>query len=268
MTYHLPHRSVLSLAVAVSTLASTSLAFAEETKDTTKDEAAQEEAPGTKTHSLGFRARALTIPKYVIGMFADGGASVDGYQFGLEYGTKKRNFETIVALSYTTYGMDAVPFKGKSDPDTGWEKVDVNLSVVYATVDFLWSTDLSPKWSILYGGSGGLGIVFGTFHRHQLTPTAGSTAGDPSTYVPCVPTNGDGTQYVGPTNVYCGNDNDHYGRDEPTWLSGGSKPFVMPWLALQTGVRFQASDQFALRLDAGLGVTGFFLGLGGQYGLL
>jgi hypothetical protein len=42
---------------------------------------------------------------------------------------------------------------------------------------------------------------------------------------------------------------------------------VFPWLALQTGIRYKPHRNFAARLDLGVGTSGFFFGLGADYGL-
>jgi hypothetical protein len=36
---------------------------------------------------------------------------------------------------------------------------------------------------------------------------------------------------------------------------------------MQTGFRYKPSKKFVGRLDAGFGTSGFFIGLGGDYGL-
>ena len=67
---------------------------------------------------------------------------------------------------------------------------------------------------------------------------------------------------------YCGTDNNHYGSyTEPSWADGGSKPIIFPWLVFQTGFRYKPHRNFVARLDAGFGTSGFFFGLGADYGL-
>jgi hypothetical protein len=101
----------------------------------------------------------------------------------------------------------------------------------------------------------GLGIVWGPLYRNQAYPDASGK------YQKCV---GVGN----PRADYCGGDNDHYGNyEEKGWADGGSKPSVFPWLALQTGLRYKPHRNFVARLDAGFGLSGFFLGLGADYGL-
>ena len=69
--------------------------------------------------------------------------------------------------------------------------------------------------------------------------------------------------------AYCDFTNDHYGAyAEPSWAHGGSKPFIVPWLALpQIGFRYKPIKQFEARFDAGFSISGFFLGLAASYGL-
>ncbi len=71
-----------------------------------------------------------------------------------------------------------------------------------------------------------------------------------------------------PDASYCDDKNDHYGNyTEKSWAGGGSKPIFFPWLALQTGIRFKPSHSIATRLDLGFGTSGFFFGIGADYGL-
>lgn len=224
--------------------------------------------PDKKTQAIGVRGRYMMLPKFMLNLFADGGATLTSPAVGLEYSSRKGNFESVAALSYARWGMPTSPFRSKNDPDEAFEIVDIKLNVLYATVDFLWSAPITDKVKFLYGGSGGAGIVFGEFTRHQAQPVDGATPGDPTTYVRC-PRNADGTASGLATQTrYCASDNDHYGRDEKSWFGGGSKPVLLPWLAVQTGVRVEATDQLTFRLDLGFGVTGVYFGLAGQYGLL
>jgi len=71
-----------------------------------------------------------------------------------------------------------------------------------------------------------------------------------------------------PGTNYCDMSNDHYGDyTEKSWTDGGSKPILFPWFVLQTGLRYKPHRNFAGRLDLGFGTSGFFLGLGLDYGI-
>jgi hypothetical protein len=220
------------------------------------------EAKGTTYQLLGLRARMVLIPQFMFGLFgADGGRTVWSPQVGPEFAVRRNGFEYDLWLTYSSYSMSNSPFKSSSDPDTAYEIVSSSIKTISIGSDFLWSAPINPRLSFVYGGGAGIGVVFGDLNRTQSYPPG--TPGDPNTYLPCVaPGN--------PSQSYCGNDNTHYpGYKEPSWISGGSKPIVFPWIApFQMGLRWKPSPKVALRLDTGFSFPGpFFFGLSGQYGL-
>jgi hypothetical protein len=132
---------------------------------------------------------------------------------------------------------------------------------LYVTADFLWSHDLAPEFAFNYGVGAGVGFVWGDLNRTQAYPGSGANSSTGAGYKACPSPGFDGQGY-------CGSDNNHYaGYTEPSWANGGSKPIVFPWLVLQTGFRYKPHKNFIARLDAGFGTSGFFLGLGADYGL-
>jgi hypothetical protein len=124
----------------------------------------------------------------------------------------------------------------------------------------MWSTDdFTPGFSMIYGAGAGLGFVFGDLVRTQAYPPGGTT--DPYQYERC-------TGLGSPSGGYCDDENEHYnGYVEPSWADGGSSPLIFPWIAANIGLRYKFARQFAMRLDAGLMLTGAFVGVGGDFGL-
>jgi len=214
------------------------------------------EHPGQVYRFVGLRYRGIIVPKFMINMFgADGGRTVYVHDFGPEFAIRKDGFEYDFSLTYASYQMDPTPIKASSDPENAWEIVTSNLKMINLKADFLWSTDFSPEFALNYGIGAGFGIVFGDLHRVQAYKNANGA------YQPCA-------AQGSPDPSYCGSDNDHYDNySEPSWANGGSKPILFPWLALQTGFRFKPTKHFVARLDAGFGTSGFFVGLGADYGL-
>jgi hypothetical protein len=226
------------------------------------DPASPFEKNDTTYRFIGARFRYIIIPQFYMGIFGDGGTTVGVPAFGPEFTIRKNGFEYVMSVMYASYAMDPTPFKAKTDPNDAWEIVDTSIKSVYFMSDFLWSAEMSPKFSFIYGGGFGLAGVFGDIHRQQAHPGTGSP-NDPSTYVPCVgPMN--------PTGTYCGRDNDHYGNyTEPSWANGGSKPILFPWMSVQTGFRFKPHKQFMGRVDIGWNIlNGPFFGLALNYGLI
>jgi hypothetical protein len=222
------------------------------------------EKEGKDYYFVGLRYRHTLLPKFILSIFAAGGptlVSVPG--FGVEVSKRRDGFEMIGALTYVDYSMKPFPFKGKNEVDQAYEIVESKLKMINATADFLWSSKIAgDQLSFLYGLTAGLGIVWGDLYRTQATPPNGSSPGDPYTYVPCVaPGN--------PNSQYCANDNSHYpGYSEPSWAGGGYRPIIYPTFGLQMGLRWKPVKEFAARLDVGFNLfSGFFFGLGGDYGI-
>ena len=222
------------------------------------------ELPNKTYLFVGARYRAIILPKFMMNLFGSGGKTLLVHGVGPEFSIRKNAFEYNLSIWYAGYGMDPTPFKAKDDGAQAWELVESKLKSIFITADFLWSQDFSPEFALNYGMAGGFGIIFGDLYRTQAYP--GRADADPNTgegFVKCAgPSNPDPT-YCGPLT-----DNNHYnGYTEPSWSGGGSKPIIFPWLALQTGLRYKPHRNFAARFDAGFGTSGFFLGLGLDYGL-
>ncbi|MEI9937476.1 MAG: hypothetical protein WDO69_09660 [Pseudomonadota bacterium] len=219
------------------------------------------EQPGKTYYGVGLRYRAIIVPKFMMNLFGDGGRTMVANGIGPEFTIRKDAFEYEFSAMYTSYAMDPTPFKAKSDGADAWEIVESQIKVLYLTADFNWSHDFVPEFALNYGFGAGMGIVWGNLYRTQAYPGTGA---DPSTGEGFLPCAGPGN----PNPAYCGSDNNHYnGYTEPSWANGGSKPVIFPWLALQTGLRWKPHRNFIARLDAGFGTSGFFLGLGADYGL-
>ena len=185
--------------------------------------------------------------------------------FGPEFAFRKNAFEYNLSIWYAGYGMDDTPFKAKDDGAPAWELVNSKLKSIFITSDFLWSQDFSPEFSLNYGMAGGFGIIFGDLQRVQARPgSASANANTGEGFVRCA---GPGDTFQGDAS-FCDDSNDHYSNHlEASWTDGGSKPILFPWFVLQTGLRYKPHRNFAARLDAGFGTSGFFLGIGADYGI-
>jgi len=215
----------------------------------------------TKTYRyVGGRYRHVIVPQFVLNLFADGGALSHVPIGGLEFGMRREHVEYIFSLSYADYSTGDLMFKGKGEPDTAIEKVNSDLGVIFGKVEILYEVPLDKKsrFAFLIGGGVGIGGVVGELYRAQAYPRdpAGASPTDPSQWRTCT---GSGV----PDSTYCVNDNDHFGKyAEPSWIGGGSKPLVFPWIALpQIGFRFKPLKFLQARIDGGLALSsGFYFG--------
>jgi len=224
------------------------------------------EQPGKTYYGVGLRYRAIIVPKFMMNMFGQGGRTIVANGIGPEFVIRKDGFEYEFSAMFTEYGMDETAFKAKTDPVESWEIVESKIKVFYLAADFNWSHSFKPEFALNYGFGAGVGIVWGDLFRTQAYPGTGADTSTGEGFQKCI---GPGNPSIsGPNGAYCGGDNDHYnGYTEPNWTNGGSKPVIFPWLALQTGLRYKPHRNFIARFDAGFSTSGFFFGLGADYGL-
>src|SRR4051812_28048080 len=105
---------------------------------------------------VGARFRYVIIPKFYMGLFGDGGATVGVPAFGPEFTIRKNGFEYVLSAMYASYKMDPTPFKSKTDADQAFEIVNTDIKALYLMSDFLWSHELDPKFSVIYGAGFGV----------------------------------------------------------------------------------------------------------------
>jgi hypothetical protein len=236
------------------------------------------EDPNKTYRFIGLRYRDAIAPKFIMNWFSNGGRNVNVPMVGPEFISRHDHLEIAVSLMYSDYSMDPFLFQGKSDPPTSWELVASGLKLGYAMVDILYEIPLEKRgektgrFALLIGGGVGIAGVFGTLYRSQAYPNnmaAVGNMGDPSGWSACT---GPGMQGTNTLSVnYCDTRTNHYagpggnvytGYTENSWVNGGSKPVVFPWLALpQISFRYKPIKQFQMKVDAGFSATGFFFGL-------
>ncbi len=229
---------------------------------------------------VGARYRGTVIPKFMVNIFVDEGATFYSNMTGIEFEIRKDHFSLIPALNFVEYGFDPTLFFDKTGKngaanEGNWTVVHSNLKGIYLTLDLLWSTPIQKHIDFEYGIGVGVGAIFGNIYNDWATKSAPggntaithATASDGSVYYEC--------QTPGPAGSGC-DPNSHTTKDpakvngysEKTWASGGSIPNVFLHLALpQLGFRFKPVKQFAGRIGFGFSLTGFFFGISGDYGL-
>ena len=233
--------------------------------DAPVEEAPAEEDEEASTYLIGVRYRAIVVPKFLINMFGvDGAATLGVSGVGPEFAINQKDFEVVLSGWYAGYGLSPTPFKGPNDGDEAWEIIESNLHQIYLTADFSWKHHLSSQWDFTLGAGAGIGIVFGDLWRNEAYWNGTDAAGIP--YSPAYP----GDPYTNlaecpaanvPNSIECPIDGEYR-------VNGPAEAWpVYPWLTFQTGLRYSPVKQFVGRLDIGVGSSGFWLGLGADYGL-
>jgi hypothetical protein len=255
------------LALALTAVAEVP-AYAEEPKQVQITDV--EEDPGRTYVFAGLRYRGNVVPQFVLNLFVDEGATIYTNMVGVELDVRKDGFSLVPAITYHELGTDDVLFKQKNSADFAgnYSVVNSGMKIVYVSVDVLWSSKVSKNVEIEYGAGFGIGAVFGDLGNSWVRedPNGPLQGSNGKHYTRC--------ETVLPPGAGC-NRQDHQSADrdkvggytEPSWLDGGSKPTVFPWLAVpQLGVRFKPVKNFVARLGLGMSLTGFWFGVSGEYG--
>jgi len=222
------------------------------------------EDPAKSYRYVGIRYRHAIIPKAILNIFADGGATVHVPMGGLEFGTRRDRLEYVFSLSYADYSTGEMLFKGKGQLDTAYERVQSDLGVIFGKVEILYEVPLDDRsrFSLLFGGGVGIGGVIGNLYRRQVyANVVGADPDNLSQWSDCAGL-GD------PDAFYCENNNGHFGDyTEPSWASGGSKPFIFPWIAIpQVSFRYKPMKMLQARADVGFAISsGVYFGASIDY---
>jgi len=243
-----------------------------------KDKLDPTEEPSKAYRFIGLRFRDVIVPKFMINLFADGGATVNVPSVGVEFTTRKDRLMVVFGLQYMDYSMNPFMFKGHKEGDTAYEIVASSMKQIMFNVDLLYEIplDKQSRYSFLVGGGVGIGGVFGNLYRSQAAPIGSPNPNDYKQWNYCAFHMSTLPAMNPNAMAYCEEDNGRFNRSqkdfqgytEPSWANGGSKPFIVPWLALpQIGFRWKPIKQFESRFDFGFSISGFFLGLAASYGL-
>jgi hypothetical protein len=229
------------------------------------------EIDGKKYFFIGARYRGNIIPQFMLNLFVDEGATIYSNNFAIELDMRKDGFSLIPAIGFTEYGTGGdILFKEKGSKDIAgnYSFVNSSMKALYLTADLLWSAKINKNFDFEYGAGFGLGIVFGDLANNWVyeDPAGPLSGSNGKHYSKC---------QTGGTQPGC-NAAEHKNTDtlkvgnytEPSWFSGGSKPVLFPWISIpQVGLRYKPVKNFEARLGMGFGLTGFWFGLNGAYGL-
>lgn len=227
------------------------------------------EDPHEGYYFFGLMYRQIVVPKFMQGLFIEGGATVSNPGFGVQFEYRKDAFSIIGNLWWQDFGFNAA-FREAGDPEGNMEMLDSSWSSVFASASFLWSTAFNDMFAIEYGVDVGLGVVLGDGIRTEAYSTDGGAsyracagAGDPNdtTGIYCHPTVSGGA--TDPD----GENGEHYGVVARKWSDGGGVPNVIPWLGIpHIALRIKPIHQLQIRIDGGF-FAGFWFGASLSYGI-
>ena len=186
---------------------------------------------------LGGFYRHTFQPEWLLNWFFERSEGTNNPGGGLELTFRRNSFSIVASVWYQTAFVEGY-FQANGDPIDEIEYIDSDLSVLFASATFLWSTDFNDVFAFEYGVGIGLGAVFGELRRTEAYPVNfeenGSTGGPyarcdgPAS--PLDPDDG-GPQFCDSTSVDFDENGGHFDVKEGRWSEGGDIPNIFPWLA-------------------------------------
>jgi hypothetical protein len=237
-----------------------------------EDSSDTRENPTKAYYFVGLRYRGTVIPKFMVNLFVNEGATFFSNTVGAELDIRKDSHSSVVWLGYTGFGFGDTLFfqKGKPDDPTNYTVVSSSLWSLFFGLDEMWSVpmDQSHHWDFEYGFGVGLGFVFGTLYNDWVYYSANGPYTDSQgrKYTMCKSVGDDPACNPGAHSNSNVNKVNNY--QEPNWFGGGSLPVIFPQIYFPSvGVRFKPVKEFEGRLGLGFSLTGFWFGISGNYGL-
>lgn len=194
---------------------------------------------------FGARFRLGITPQFLINWFGvEGGRTLIAPGVAAEFGHSTRDFEILGAVGWQSFGMAPTAFRMPNDPPGEFDIFDSRLGIVSIEANLAWKYHITKTVDIPLGVGLGVGVVTGQLLRFESYV-------DPATGARLACTG------VGNPSFDC----------EAGGLYGPETPWpAYPIVDFRTGVRWQIDRHFVGRFDLGLGSTGFWLGLGADYG--
>jgi len=228
---------------------------------------AKQDATGAR-YGLGLRARWVSVPSWLLGVFLDQSKSLSSYSVGLEGFRRHGDFDFVLGVAWQSLSPPDGNWLGKGkNPVTDTDYVQFRgLGAVSIDAAFILRKDLSQYVTFHYGGGLGLGIVTGKMLRtSDGTAGCASSPGDVTKCYPVLtPPCNSGPCSESQLKASEGN-TDSY--QHGSRFTDGDFPPVYPILELLTGLDFRipSVNGLEVKVEGGFFFPYFFAGGGVVY---
>ena len=217
-----------------------------------QNDQAKPDAEPEPTLWLGAFYRHVVVPSaFMNGVVMDSSTTLSNPAFGVSIERRNDNFVVSGNLWWAWYHVYG-PFLEKDHKPTDVEIWDADTSIAYLSATIRRAIPLTNALSFEFGAELGAGYLLGDIVRTEAYPGEGPGSADG--FAPC-----EGPYQNDP--AYCGNENEHFGVRAKRVSEGGRIPDVAPWLAVPIALRFSPTESFQARLDGGLALGHWFIGL-------
>jgi hypothetical protein len=219
-------------------------------------------------YGLAVRARWVSVPSWMLGIFLDQSKSLSSYTTGIEGFRRSGDFDFVLGVAWQALSPPDGNWLGKGKtPALETDFIQFKgFGAISIDAAFILRTELNPYVFLRYGGGIGIGITTGK----MLQTSAGSTG--------CATAPGDPTKCYPVLNPPCAKGpctdaelkNSEGGMDSPQMGSRFKStdiPAVYPIVNVVTGLDFKIpnADGLELKVDVGYFFPYFFVGGGISY---
>ncbi|HEX2661126.1 MAG TPA: hypothetical protein VHU40_22755 [Polyangia bacterium] len=149
-------------------------------------DARAQDAAGVR-YGLALRARWISVPSWMLGIFLDQSKSLSSYTTGIEGFRRSGDFDFVLGVSWQALSPPDGNWLGKNkNPalDTDYLQFK-SFGAISVDAAFILRTEMNPYFSFRYGGGIGIGITTGKMLQTSAgTPGCASSPGDPTKCYP------------------------------------------------------------------------------------
>ncbi len=233
-------------------------------------DAAKQDA-GAARYGLGVRARWVSVPTFLLGIFLNQSKSLSSYTVGIEGFRRHGDFDFVLGVAWQSLSPPDGNWLGKGkDPATDTDFVQFRgLGAISVDAAFILRTELNPYVTLHYGGGVGLGITTGKMLRtSDGTPGCATSPGDTNLCTPIIPPTCTATATTAcPVSVINGSGGLNDVPARGSQFRDSNVPTVYPIVNLVTGLDFRIpnADGLELKTEVGFFFPYFFVGGGVTY---
>ena len=225
------------------------------------------QAAGQARYGLGVRARWVSVPSWLLGLFLDQSVALNSYTIGGEFFRRSGNFDLVLGLAWQALSPGDGNWLGKGNPpttDTDFIQFR-GLGAVSFDAAFILRTDFNEFVSLHYGGGVGIGITTGKMLRTSDGPAGCAT--NPGDVAGCHPVIAGCTAGPCTEAQLNGTSGGVDSAGMPSRFSDPHIPAVYPIVNVVTGLDFRIPNMqgFEFKIEGGFFFPYFFLGGGATY---
>jgi hypothetical protein len=218
---------------------------------------------------FGAYLEGVWVPSFMLKLFLSAAPTVGNVGFGIT--ATHRNPEgmsIVLGLGYSGYGFDG-PFRIKGDPEDDTEYVSSTLGFLHVRGQLMWSAPIvKDTLTFEYGVGLDLGVVLGQMTRTEaFRDTSGAYQPCVAAHNPFVPSPSGKEYCEAPATLGAATDGYNQHGAQYHVVEKRVPPVALIPMLPALALRYAATRELAIKLDAAFGLLQFVVGISAAYGV-